>query len=139
MATCRMIDYISDPNKMPEISPGISHPGFLSRISGFVLSLKQWHEAGMPWRSPDETKDLFEKHCLGIIGRDSDGTIIAQQCPEYDPERRAFVGWPRGTCLACGCNVSADAYEILNKVNKPNQGCPLRKWLKVVEFAENSS
>lgn len=95
------------------------HPGFMGRVKGFVVSFTDWFAMGMPWRAPEETQELFSSHCL--------------PCPEYDPEKRAFIGWPKGTCLACLCHVSGDADEMLNKVNKPHQGCPLDKWKKVID------
>ena len=121
-------------DELPEITPGQRHPGFMTNVCGFVVSFKNWCEAGMPWRSPAEAQELFTTHCRGIF-RNNSGNVTIEPCPEYDPEKRAFPGWPKGTCLMCGCHVSGDAYQLLNKVNKPHHGCPLGKWDKVIDFA----
>ena len=124
-------------NEFPEIGPGVLHPGFMAKVSGFLVSFADWFANGMPWRSPEETQELFETHCLGQVYRFVHGIgVVALRptpCPEYDPERRAFIGWPKGVCRACGCHVSGDAFEVRNKVNKPHLECPLKKWLKVID------
>jgi len=120
-------------NKLPKTTPGQRHPGFMANVCGFTISFKNWLSAGMPWRTPAETQELFTMHCQGI-SRDEQGNTTINTCSEYDPEKRAFPGWPRGTCLKCYCHVSGDAYQLLNKVNKPNLGCPLNKWQKVIDF-----
>lgn len=112
--------------------PG-GHPGFLAKIVGFTISFKDWYAAGMPWRTPEETQELFDKHCRGRKVSPDGWALKPDPCPEYAPERRAFIGWPKGTCNACGCHVSGDAFELLNKVSKPHMGCPLDKWKKVID------
>ena len=98
------------------------HPGFMEKATGFALSFRDWFAAGMPWRHPEEVSELFE-NCL--------------PCPFYNSERRAFVGWPKGTCERCGCHVSADPNAILNMVNKPNKACPIGKWLPIIERVDD--
>lgn len=128
------------PDELPEITPGVRHPGFMAKVAGFVVSFADWYAMGMPWRTPDETQELFDTHCRGRGSRIVNGLGVIElketPCPEYDPEARAFIGWPKGVCLACSCHVSGDAYEILNKVNKPHMGCPLEKWKKVIDHGD---
>ena len=100
---------------------------FLARIKGFTIAMADWVDAGRPLRDPDETKELFESNC--------------KECPEFVPWKGLAViptGMPEdgGTCAECGCFVSDDPEIILNRVNKPTLGCPLKKWKAIVKNNE---
>lgn len=109
-------------------------PTFMTRIAGFTVSMSEWLADGSPLRDPDETRELFETHCQGgdgppceaFLPKEEVGDIISQIAGKMIPENAGF-------CSECGCVVSDDPEAMVNKVNKPHQECPLKKWRKVVE------
>lgn len=110
----------------------MKRPSFMARIVGFTISMAEWLADGSPLRDPEETKELFETHCLGGDG---------PPCEAYNPLVNAtgLPGGYRGACMECGCSVSDDPEAVFNKVNKPHHGCPLKKWLPVVDIPGNEN
>ena len=105
---------------------GRMKPSFMGRVAGFTVAMNDWIADGCPLRDPEETKELFETHC--------------KRCPEMiSAEGLVTMILPEGSgfCGECGCAVSADPTAVFNKVNKPQQGCPLGKWLPIVEIPED--
>lgn len=96
---------------------------FMGRVKGFTVAMKDWIADGCPLRDPEETKELFE---------------ICKACPEMIPAGTFAAALPPGSgfCSECGCVVSDDPVAVFNKVNKPLQGCPLKKWLPIVEIPD---
>ena len=91
--------------------------------------MTDWISEGRPLRDPEDTKDLFETHCKGGDG---------PPCPSYVPWEGLTVippGFPddAGSCAECGCFVSGDPTIVMNKVNKPHEACPLKKWARIVQ------
>lgn len=82
---------------------------FLSKITGFSISMADWILAGCPSRSPEWVEEIFETHC--------------KPCEHYFPTRN-MLG-QKGGCGKCGCHVSADHTNPLNKIVDPNNSCPL--------------
>lgn len=101
------------------------HPGFMTRVCGFIVAKSQWMLAGCPRRDPDEVHDIFHEHC--------------KPCWWYSPTLQ--VPGRRGGCRRCGCHVSDDVDDFGNKINNPLASCPLKrpKWLNIVEADEGSS
>lgn len=88
----------------------------------FTLSMAQWAAAGCPTRSPEWVKEIFETHC--------------RPCEFYKPGRN-LLG-QKGYCQKCGCHVSDDPDNPVNKIVNPNNSCPLDKprWRSTVENRE---
>ena len=105
---------------------GLEMKNFLGRITGFTIAIVDWVEAGRPLRDPEETKELFETHCQGGDG---------PPCDKFVPWPFVPPGMPKdgGTCAECGCFVNSDPEIVLNRVNKPNMNCPLKKWGAIVD------
>jgi hypothetical protein len=108
-------------------------PSFMGRIVGFTVSMAEWLSDGCPLRDPTETRELFETHCKGGDG---------PPCPKFIPNEAVgtfVLGKGSGFCAECGCVVSDDPTATFNKVNKPFKGCPLKKWLPIVEIPEDAT
>lgn len=82
----------------------------MTKVTGFLVAYRDWAAAGFPRRSPEWVKEIFETHC--------------QKCPIYDPKAVTPFG-SVGTCGKCGCHVSADPEDMLNKIVLPTSSCPL--------------
>ena len=85
-------------------------PTTMAKIQGFLVAYRDWAAAGYPRREPAWVKEIFETHCT--------------PCEMYEPESRTLFG-SVGVCGRCGCHVSADGEDMLNKIVMPTQGCPL--------------
>lgn len=85
----------------------------------FAVSMAQWIAAGCPSRSPEWVSEIFHTHC--------------EPCEYYFPGR-TMLG-QNGGCGKCGCHVSADSSNPLNKIVDPNNSCPLDppRWGRNVE------
>jgi len=92
-------------------------PTFMAKVTGFLVTWKDWASAGFPKRSPEWIRELFG---------------ICKACPEYDPEGKTPLGTV-GICRICGCHVSDDPDTTLNKLLMPNTSCPLGKWQASIE------
>jgi hypothetical protein len=106
---------------------------FMGRVQGFTVAMKDWIADGCPLRDPTETKELFETHCKGGDG---------PPCREFIPNEAIgtfMLGKGSGFCAECGCVVSDDPTATFNKINKPHQGCPLKKWLAIVEIPKDAT
>lgn len=90
-------------------------PGFMQKVSGFLVAYADWVAAGFPRRSPEWVKEIFETHC--------------KPCEWYDANAKTVFG-KQGMCTRCGCHVSADFDDMQNKIVLPNTSCPLDepKW-----------
>lgn len=99
-------------------------PGFMAKITGFVLSYAAWAKEGFPRRSPEWVVEIFETHC--------------KPCQYYDPNGTTPFG-SVGTCTRCGCHVSDDCEDMLNKIVLPTSSCPLDppKWKASVECSDD--
>ena len=75
----------------------------------FTISMAQWIAAGCPMRSPEWVAEIFEDHC--------------RPCEFYNPGPNLLR--QRGYCEKCGCHVSPDGNNPLNKIVDPNNSCPL--------------
>lgn len=97
---------------------------FLAKITGFAISMKDWALAGCPQRSPEWIAEIFEEHC--------------KPCEFYNPSRNVFR--QKGYCEKCGCHVSADPNNPLNKIVSPLNSCPLDppKWGGTIECKQKS-
>lgn len=81
----------------------------MQKVTGFVVAYKDWAAAGFPRRSPEWVQEIFD---------------ICKTCPLYNPEGKTPFG-SVGTCEKCGCHVSNDPEDMLNKIVLPNTSCPL--------------
>ena len=90
------------------------------KIANFTVSFKRWAKAGMPRRSPDWVRQIFETHCA--------------ECDRYDPQGLTFLR-DKGVCLECGCHVDPYSQSTTNKLVWPTEGCPLEppKFRAIVE------
>lgn len=95
---------------------------FMAKITGFLVTMRDWKKAGCPRRAPEWVAELFEKHC--------------NLCEQYDPDSgnilTATLGG-QGICQECGCHVSADPENYANALTYPNKGCPLGYFTASVE------
>lgn len=85
-------------------------PSFMQKVTGFLVAYKDWVAAGFPRRAPEWVFEIFENHC--------------KPCDYYDPEGKTPLG-SVGTCGKCGCHVSDDPEDMLNKIVLPTSFCPL--------------
>jgi len=94
---------------------------FMAKVTGFTISMTQWVLAGCPRRSPEWVAEIFETQC--------------RPCPWYDAEDRTIFG-SKGLCTKCGCHVSADHTNPLNKIVDPANACPLDppRWEAIIEI-----
>jgi len=101
-------------------------PGIMAKVSGFLVTFKDWAAAGFPRRSPEWVKEIFETHC--------------QPCEWFDAEGRTPFG-SVGTCRRCGCHVSPDGEDMLNAIVMPNKSCPLTppKWGANIEEKDKTT
>ncbi len=93
--------------------PEWKSPGFMAKITGFVVAYADWAKEGYPRRSAEWVDEIFAEHC--------------QPCEHYAPETRSLFG-DKGVCSVCSCHVSANAENMRNKVVLPSQSCPVGKW-----------
>ena len=84
-------------------------PPLLRMAANFVMTARDWALAGCPARHPDEIRQIFETHC--------------RPCEFYSTDRN-ILG-KKGYCEKCGCHVSADPDDLLNKIHDPLVSCPL--------------
>jgi len=96
----------------------MNRPPITRMAKGFVLTMFEWAMAGCPVRHPEEIREIFETHC--------------RPCEFFNPGRN-LLGKP-GYCEKCGCHVSQDPDDVLNKIRDPLVGCPLDnpKWRRSV-------
>lgn len=94
--------------------------GFMAKVTGFLVAYSDWAAAGFPRRAPEWVKEIFENHC--------------KPCELYDPDGKTPFG-SVGVCTKCGCHVSDDSDDMLNKIVLPNTSCPFDppKWEANVE------
>jgi len=83
---------------------------FMQQVAGFLVNFSDWLAAGRPTRAPEWVAQIFKDHC--------------EPCDQYEPNGRTIAG-SRGKCAQCGCHVSSDPTDPLNKLIYPNLGCPL--------------
>jgi len=95
---------------------------FMTKITDFTISMRDWMLAGCPSRSPEWVAEIFTEHC--------------EPCEFFDPGRN-ILG-QKGHCDKCGCHVSANSNNPLNKIVDPNNSCPLDppKWGNTIENRE---
>lgn len=77
-------------------------PPITTQVNSYRLAIKRWIKAGRPVRSEEETKKIFETHCV--------------KCDWFDGRR----------CKGCGCRVVPKGLAIFNKLKMATEHCPKR-------------
>jgi hypothetical protein len=79
---------------------------FSTKVISFTKAIKRWVASGMPERTDEEVKELYENHC--------------KKCVRYDEKLHA--------CKTCGCAVSLDNSPLKNKLKMKTESCPLGRF-----------
>lgn len=77
-----------------------------TKVLNYFGAVRRWIASGMPTRTKEEIKSLFDEHC--------------SKCDRYDKVKHA--------CNSCGCPVSDDADPLDNKLAMKTESCPLGRF-----------
>lgn len=94
-------------------------PNLVQQARTLGKAALKWERAGRPVRTPEQIRELFEKHC--------------RPCEFFEPHRSRK---DRGRCLLCGCKVNL---QSLNKLKWATEQCPddPPRWLATVDEQGN--
>lgn len=97
----------------------MSRPPIRHMAKNFTMTMIEWARAGCPFRPKEEVRQIFDEQC--------------RPCENYNPGRN-ILG-KKGYCELCGCHVSDDVHDPLNKILDPLVSCPLDppKWERRLE------
>jgi len=79
---------------------------FGSKVKHYFGAIRKWVASGMPSRTEEEIKQLFEDHC--------------NVCDRYNKETHS--------CKSCGCHVNFSSEPLKNKLAMKTESCPLGRF-----------